>query len=127
MGIFRDDHRYHVLESEDRESILFEWWQGPVILISHAPALWVIGALTGWPVLWPGLLALIGYFTAYEYLHWCMHNPSNRALEGALLFQYIDRNHKLHHGQPRINFNVVFPLADWLLGTLRCGHVYDTC
>jgi len=35
------------------------------------------------------------------------------------LFRYLDSNHKLHHGQPRINFNVVCPLADLLFGTLR--------
>ena len=34
-SIFRGDHRYHVSRSEDRHFILFEWWQGPVIVASH--------------------------------------------------------------------------------------------
>jgi hypothetical protein len=117
--IFRGDHRYHVSRSEDRDFILFEWWQGPVIVASHFPALWTIGVFTGWPVVWPGSIALAAYFAAYEYLHWCMHNPRNRAVERTALFRYLDRNHQLHHGKPRINFNVVFPLGDLLFGTLQ--------
>ena len=118
-SIFRGDHRYHVLRSEDWQFILFEWWQGPVIVASHLPALWTIGVFTGWPVVWPGLLALSAYFAAYEYLHWCMHNPGDRAAKRTALFRYLDRNHQLHHGQPGINFNVVFPLADLVFGTLQ--------
>jgi hypothetical protein len=57
-SIFRGDHRYHVLRSEDCHFILFKWWQGPVIVASHLPALWIIGVFTGWPVVWPGLLVL---------------------------------------------------------------------
>jgi len=64
-------------------------------------------------------IALAAYFAAYEYLRWCMHNPGDRARERTALFRYLDRNHQLHHGQPRINFNVVFPLADWVFGTLQ--------
>jgi hypothetical protein len=118
-SVFRGDRRYRVLQSEDRDFILFEWWQGPVIVGGHLPALWIIGLWIGWPVIWPTALALAAYFAAYEYLHWCMHNPVGRVLERTALFRYLDGNHKLHHGQPRINFNVVCPLADALFGTLR--------
>ena len=118
-GIFRGDHRYHVLRSEDRQFILFEWWQGPVIIGAHLPPFWAIGAITGRPVWWLGLLALGVYYAAYEYLHWCMHNPCNRSIERTALFRYLDRNHQLHHSQLRINFNVVAPFADLVFGTLQ--------
>ena len=118
-SVFRGDEHYQVLRSEDRDFILFEWWQAPVIIGSHMPALWGIGLLIGWPVMWPSALALAAYFAAYEYLHWCMHNPIGRLVERTALFRYLDANHKLHHGRPRINFNVVCPLADLLFGTLR--------
>jgi hypothetical protein len=118
-SIFRGDHRYHVLRSEDRQFILFEWWQGPLIVGSHLPAFWTIGVLTGWPMWWPGLLAMGAYYAAYEYLHWCMHNPCNRSVERTALFRYLDRNHQIHHTQSRINFNVVFPLSDLVFGTLQ--------
>jgi hypothetical protein len=122
-SVFRAGRRYHVQQSEDRHFILFEWWQGPVIVASHLPALWAIGSLIGWPVIWPSALALAAYFAAYEYLHWCMHNPVGRVMERTALFRYLDSNHKLHHGQPRINFNVVCPLADLLFGTLRRSNL----
>ena len=118
-SVFRGDRHYRVLRSEDREFILFEWWQAPVIIGGHLPALWGIGILIGWPVIWPSALALAAYFAAYEYLHWCMHNPVGRMVERTAFFRYLNRNHKLHHGRPRTNFNVVCPLADFLFGTLR--------
>ena len=118
-GIFRGDRRYHVLQSEDRHFILFEWWQGPSIIGGHLPAFWAIGAATGRPVWWLGSLALGVYYAAYEYLHWSMHNPCNRSVERTALFRYLDRNHQLHHSQSHINFNVVAPFGDLVFGTFR--------
>lgn len=117
-AIFRAE-RYRASRSEDREAILFGWWLGPLILASHLPALWALGAFTGWPVLWPGLLAIATYYLVYEYLHWCMHNPADRVVERTALFRFLDRNHQLHHTHSRINFNVLLPLGDLVFGTLQ--------
>ena len=118
-GIFRGDHCYHVSRAEDRQFILFEWWQGPLTIGSHLPVFWATGAATGRPVWWLGLLALGVYYAAYEYLHWCMHNPCNRLVERTALFRYLDRNHQIHHSQLRANFNVVAPFSDLVFRTLR--------
>jgi hypothetical protein len=117
--IFRGDHRYHVLRADDRSFILFEWWQAPLILGPHAAVLWGMQATAGWPVLWPGLAALGVYYLLYEYLHWCMHNPTSRRIERTSIFRYLDAHHRLHHAHWRINFNVVLPLADLVFRTFR--------
>jgi hypothetical protein len=58
------------------------------------------------------------YYGAYEYIHWCMHLPKARRLEQAWVFRRLNGHHLLHHRYMHKNFNVVFPLADFLLGTL---------
>jgi len=90
-----------------------------VIVGLHAPVLWRVQAASGWPFFWPGLVALASYYGLYEYLHWCMHNPVGRRIERTGIFRYLDANHRLHHACWRLNFNVVCPLADIVLGTYR--------
>jgi hypothetical protein len=59
------------------------------------------------------------YFTAYEYMHWCMHLPKKRHVERSGIFYWLNGHHLLHHRYMHKNFNVVLPLADLLLGTMR--------
>ena len=58
------------------------------------------------------------YYAAYEYMHWCMHVPRKRNVERSGIFFRLNGHHLLHHRYMNKNFNVVFPLADMLLGTL---------
>lgn len=124
--VFRGDVTYHVQREEDRDLILFEWWQAPLLLAVHAPAVWGLQMATGVPLFWGGMTALAVYYGIYEYLHWCMHNPVGRWIGGTRLFQYLDANHRLHHRLWRVNFNVVLPLADVMFGTLRRAPTRST-
>jgi hypothetical protein len=117
--LFRGERRYHLVRAEDSQYIIFAWWKSLLLLTGHIPLFWGIGALTGWPVLWLGSIALLCYYTAYEYLHWCMHNPADRAIERTALFRYLDRNHRHHHTYSRTNYNVLFPLGDLIFGTFQ--------
>lgn len=47
-----------------------------------------------------------------------MHVPMNRWIERTRAFQWLNAHHFIHHRYAFRNLNVVFPLADWLLGTL---------
>jgi hypothetical protein len=115
--VFGGDTTYHVQHEGDRDLILFQWWQGPLLVAVHAPALWGLQVITGLPVLASGLAALAVYFVLYESLHWCMHNPAGRWIERRSAFQYLDAHHRLHHGRWRVNFNVVLPIADLIFST----------
>jgi hypothetical protein len=117
--VFRGDARYRVQRPEDRDVILFEWWQAPLLLAVHVPLALGAQLASGVPVLWAGITALATYYGLYEYLHWCMHNPAGRWIERTRAFHYLDAHHQLHHGLWPVNFNVVLPIGDVLFGTLR--------
>ncbi|HUO04004.1 MAG TPA: hypothetical protein VMU16_02285 [Candidatus Binataceae bacterium] len=57
---------------------------------------------------------------SYELLHLASHLPETSWLARTELIQFVKRNHTIHH-DPRLklgcNFNTLFPLTDWLLGT----------
>jgi hypothetical protein len=117
-GIFRADHTYHLRREEDKEKVTFAWWNAPGLFLLHLPLLLGLAHFFGWSVFWGGAAALVAYYILYEYLHFCMHVPRDRWLEGTRLFQWINARHRLHHQYAFKNLNVVFPLADWLLGSL---------
>lgn len=117
--IFKADKTYHLLNKKDKETIPMAWWNGPVlILIGVAPyALlsWLIGE---WSFAIGGLVAFASYYATYEYIHWCMHLPKARRVEKPWWFRKLNGHHLLHHRYMHKNFNVVLPLADYILGTL---------
>lgn len=117
--VFGGDATYHVQREEDRDLILFHWWQAPLLLAVHVPPVWGLQVASGLPVLGGGMAALAVYYGLYEYLHWCMHNPAGRWVEWTRVFRYLDARHHLHHGLWGINFNVVLPVGDLVFGTFR--------
>lgn len=67
----------------------------------------------------------IGYYGLYEILHTAYHLPdehlAHRLVPGLKLMR---RHHQLHHNpqvMTRANFNVTFPICDWVFGTYYMG------
>jgi hypothetical protein len=117
--VFRADHTYHLIDEKDKWTIPMAWWNGPVIvLICSVPFVLLAWALGHWGLAAGAPLACALYFAAYEYMHWCMHLPRKRNIERSGIFFRLNGHHILHHRYMHKNFNVVFPLADLLLGTL---------
>ncbi len=118
-GRFQADHTYHLQKEEDKRTIPMAWWNGMVlIVIATSLTLPISWPLKWWWLSFGFMAALILYYGAYEYLHWCMHLPKKRRLEFGKIFRWLNGHHLLHHRWPATNFNVVLPLADWVLGTL---------
>lgn len=117
--VFGGDATYHVQREEDRDLILFQWWQVLILLAGNAPVVWAVQLATGVPVFWGGMTALAAYYGVYEYLHWRMHNPAGEWIERARVFQFLSAQHRDHHHRWGRNFNVVLPLGDLLFGTFR--------
>jgi sterol desaturase/sphingolipid hydroxylase (fatty acid hydroxylase superfamily) len=46
-----------------------------------------------------------------------MHKPERRFFSEWPIYKFLARHHYLHHKYPNKNFNVVLPLADYVLGT----------
>jgi hypothetical protein len=117
--VFRADETYHLQTSADQKTVPMAWWNGPVLVaMTQIPFLILAWGFGAWPLLYGALLASSLYYATYEYLHWCMHIPRRRSIERSGLFFRLNGHHLLHHRYMGRNFNVVFPLADWCLGTL---------
>ena len=117
--VFKADHTYHLHDAKDAATIPMAWWNGPMLialmLLPFIGAGWALGSSA---VTWGAVLAVSAYYSVYETLHWCMHQPGERSVERTGLFFRLNGHHLLHHRYMRKNFNVVLPLTDLCLGTL---------
>ncbi|MGH7149361.1 MAG: fatty acid hydroxylase [Planctomycetota bacterium] len=116
--IFRADASFVLSRPEDVHEIRFAVWNAPLLIGLHIPPLWLLGHWTGLPVLVPGLAAMSVYYGLYESLHYFMHAPKGRRIEGTAVFRWLRAHHWGHHRRHDRNLNVVFPLADLLFRTL---------
>jgi hypothetical protein len=116
--IFHADHSYHLHDEQDKETIPMAWWNGPAIVAASQLPFVIAAIISGkWGLLCGSALACGAYYSAYEYLHWCMHLPRKRNLERSGIFFRLNGHHLLHHRYMHKNFNVVLPLADLCFGT----------
>lgn len=119
--IFQADETYHASRTEDKEKIPMAWWNGPILVTAASiPFLFAALIVSDWKIVVVYALTVGLYYGIYEYLHWCMHLPlrKRRIIERWKFFYILNGHHLLHHRYMHKNFNVVFPLADWILGTL---------
>lgn len=122
----KHDDTFHVHDEEQEEALTFQWWGGPgLVLLNVVPwalASWILAANhVSFPYLaWSATIGLtIGvYYVAYEGFHYLMHRPSISWIERSPAFRFIERHHRIHHVYMGKNYNVVLPLADFVLGTL---------
>lgn len=133
MGILyerhvRQHHRFYTHESMAAESprdfqmVLFP----PVMLLFFLGALAVpIGALlhvlVSPNVGWLFGATVMSYFLTYEWLHFAYHLRPDSWVGRRAVIRRLRRHHTLHHDQRRMahtNFNITFPIADWLFGTI---------
>ena len=63
---------------------------------------------------------MIFHHWAWNKIHLEMHKPEQRVFSTWPVYKFLARHHCLHHRHLDRNFNVVFPLADYVLGT-RAG------
>jgi hypothetical protein len=120
-------HRFFTREAMSYESsadfkmVLFP----PVMLVFFLGALavpiavafyFVVSPNAGWLFLATG----IGYYLTYEWLHFAYHLPPGSAVGRFGLVRVLRRHHASHHDPALMgkwNFNITFPISDWLFGT----------
>jgi hypothetical protein len=79
---------------------------------------WLISANVAWLFIASGL----AYYLNYELLHTAYHVPPGHWLgrvPGVRRLQWLHRAHHDTARMTRINFNISYPLGDWLFGTLH--------
>jgi hypothetical protein len=69
----------------------------------------------------PGALVFTATITMHHWIwnkiHLEMHKPEQRGFSNWPAYKFLARHHYLHHKHQDKNFNVVFPFADYVLGT----------
>jgi hypothetical protein len=118
--IYKGDHTYYVQEGHAPEKVTMSWWALFAVIGGHLPLFFLVQWITHIPSVWGGVAAITAYYGLYESLHYVMHVPkSAEALSRFRVFRFLEGHHKVHHRHMLSNLNVIFPLADVTLGTLR--------
>jgi hypothetical protein len=80
-------------------------------------------------VSWEGSAILVAvvvfHHWAWNKIHLEMHKPEQRSFSRWPIYRFLARYHCMHHRHPDRNFNVVFPLADYVLGTRSRANAGD--
>jgi hypothetical protein len=85
----------------------------PIGLAAH----FVVSPNAGWLFVATGM----SYFLTYEWLHFSYHLPADSWIGRMPFVAALRRHHERHHDlalMGRYNFNITFPIGDWLMGTL---------
>ncbi len=111
----------HWESAKDWRVILFPAWL--ILLFSAAlfPAWWLLSFLNANLAALFAITLLAGYL-GYELFHACEHLPASHPVSRLPWIRHMRRLHELHHRRDLMqskNFNLVFPLMDWLKGSLH--------
>lgn len=106
--------------ARDWRVIFFPAWLIVIYSLGLFAAWWLLTLLNGNVAALFSFTLLAGYL-GYEIFHACEHLPASHPLAKLPWIRQMRRHHELHHERERMqtqNFNLVFPLMDWLFGTL---------
>ena len=108
--VFHDDP---MPKGEDR-GIRLNFWEG---LVEGLP---VAIILSFFSFVGAGMFMLVVaiHHTIWNQIHLEMHKPTKRFFANWSLYKFCARHHFLHHKYPDKNFNVAFPIGDYICGTI---------
>jgi len=118
---FFTEQRMEFEGSRDYKAVLFP----PILLLFFfggfaLPVGIVVAWLASANVAYLFALTSIGYFFNYELLHFSYHTPERSWIARLPGVARLRRHHTSHHDQSLMthyNFNITYPITDWLLGT----------
>ncbi len=120
---FFTDQAMEVESARDFRALLF-----PPLLVAFffgafaVPVWFALAALLSTNVAWLFVASGVAYFLHYEILHSAYHLPARHPLARLGLVRRLRGLHQAHHDpqlMARYNFNITWPLGDWLFGTLH--------
>ncbi len=108
--------------NHERDTIPFPIWVGPILILTAISPFWLLSfMIDNYVSVWSSFVAALVYYACFEGFHQLMHMPDYplvRFIRSSKWFMWLNEHHKIHHEKASFNFNLVFPLADWILGTL---------
>ena len=100
--------------------VLMPFFALPAMVVAVSPVIAALALLWSHDAARVFLIVAVGYYLLYEVLHTAYHLPETTAVGRSRLVRALRRHHA-HHHDPRVmaetNFNIPFPIADWVLGT----------
>ena len=119
-AIFGADETYHAIREGMLEHgigfTIKEYALFPIACsFLYLPAEFLIGR----PVYVGAILAVFAGLIAFDVLHRRFHNPKDTWFQRTGVFRFLKQHHRIHHADMSVNLNVVAPLVDLLMGTLR--------
>lgn len=105
----------------DYKAVLFP----PVMIVffigGFALPMWLVLSIVATEnAAWLAVATGIAYFLNYEWLHFAYHCPPDSGVGRNALVRRLRRLHRAHHDpalMQRHNFNITYPVGDWLFGT----------
>lgn len=118
---FTDEHM-EFRSHKDFKAVLFPLEMVLFFGLGFALPLWIIlTVLISENTAWLAVATGAAYYLHYEWLHFVYHYPRNTWLGRLPLMKVLRKLHQTHHNQSlmtRYNFNITYPIGDWLFGTL---------
>ena len=116
-----DKEHYYRHGDDKRDTIAFPFWVGPLLIaLAVSPFFAVSWTSNNWIWFTMSLVIAILYYIAFESLHQLEHmddKPAVRWIRNSRIFKWLNTHHEIHHSAWNVNFNLVCPLADLLMGT----------
>jgi len=109
---------FYAGEHDPEPYVIWDSSSVPLLWVAHFPLYWVVWTFVN-PAASVGVAIGAGmYVAAYEWMHFMIHHPRHYWFQRSRLWEWYCEYHRLHHHRARWNYNVVCPLADWVLGTI---------
>lgn len=112
--------------TQDYHMVLFPWWFLVVVIVVFGVPLALAAGFTvssnaGWLL----LFTITAYYLNYEWLHLAYHLPEDSWLRKLPFMNMLRQMHTRHHDPTlmhRWNFNITYPVFDWIYGTWKRGQ-----
>ena len=108
----------------DWRVVLFPAWLIIVVVaFIGAPGAWAFNHFVSTNAAWLWLAGISGTYVLYEAFHFSDHLPGghwlHRLVPGLAAMAHLHRLHHHRDDMTAVNFNLTFPLTDYVMGTLR--------
>lgn len=116
-GIFGGDETYHARSVFDTEHVTFVARDYILLTLVNIPVFLAAEWASGKPVALGCTAAVLTYLQVFNSLHLRWHCPKDSWLERTSWFSWMKERHRVHHGNPTRNLNLIVPLGDLTFGT----------
>jgi hypothetical protein len=130
---FFTDKEPTIDDTRDFRIVFFPPYALTTFILMSAPAALVVGQLWSANAGWLLMCTTAGIYLNYEFFHFCCHVKDDSLVRRIPFINTIRRHHVAHHDTAIMmerNFNLTYPIADWLFGTSDLdrglvGHVFN--